>query len=276
MNGLHTLLFLVVSLAAALLFYRLWLWQQRSLIGRRPFPAAWEEILYRQLPLYRRLPPPLKNRLRQKIQLFLWDKNFEGCGGQQITDEVRVTIAGQACMLLIGRRGPIYPKLFSILVYPSAFVQGEGLFLEGDPNAIHLGESWQHGTVILAWDSVQRGARNAEDGQNVAIHEFAHQLDQADGEADGAPLLDSRSAYATWAPTFQKEYDRLQKRLEQRRDTFFDAYGATHPAEFFAVVSETFFEKPNQMKEKHPDLYREVRSYYRVDPITWIAPEEEP
>ena len=132
-----------------------------------------------------------------------------------------------------------------------------------------LGESWGHGSVVLAWDSVQRGAHNMHDGLNVALHEFAHQLDQEDGAADGAPILPARGAYASWARVLSREYERLQRRTEKHRETLIRSYGATHPAEFFAVATETFFEKPRQLRRKRPELYEELKSYYRVDPEAW-------
>jgi Mlc titration factor MtfA (ptsG expression regulator) len=146
------------------------------------------------------------------------------------------------------------------------------MFGSDNGESTRLGESWDCGVVVLSWNSVIGGARNFEDGHNVAFHEFAHQLDQEDGVADGAPILGARSAYAAWAQVFSREYKTLVKRTRRGRKDIMDRYGATNPAEFFAVATETFFEKPRQMKEKHPQLFDEMKRYYRVDPADWLGP----
>jgi Mlc titration factor MtfA (ptsG expression regulator) len=142
-----------------------------------------------------------------------------------------------------------------------------GLIIEG--KSVRLGESWQNGPVVLTWDSVTGGARNIQDGRNVVFHEFAHQLDQEDGDADGAPILESRSAYRTWAAVLGEEYDNLRDKTRRRRRSVIRKYGATNPAEFFAVATEAFFEKPKQMQKRCPDLYEELKSYYHLDPLQW-------
>lgn len=229
----------------------------------QPFPAAWDEILRRNLPPYARLRPELREELQRDTRLFLLEKSFEGCGGQTIDDEVRVTIAAQACMLLLNRQEKCYPRLKSIVVYPSTYVAGAG-------TSVRLGESWSHGTVVLAWDSVRGGARNFQDGRNVTMHEFAHQLDQEDGYGNGAPILEERSAYSAWARVFSREFEHHQRRVRKGKRTVMDRYGATNPAEFFAVASETFFEKPRQLQKKHPELYAELERYYNVSPLDWV------
>jgi len=175
-------------------------------------------------------------------------------------------------MLLLNRKTDGYPKLYSVLVYPSTYVAGgKGFFGNtSQPKSVRLGESWGHGTVVLSWDSVKQGAFNFKDGHNVTMHEFAHQLDQADGVADGAPVLEDRSAYTTWAAVFSREFSRLQEKKRKRKPSLLDKYGATNPAEFFAVVTESFFEKPKQFQKKHPELYEALQDYYKVDPVEWI------
>lgn len=159
----------------------------------------------------------------------------------------------------------------SIIVYPSAYVTGQkGLFGDHQEKSVRLGESWVHGTVVLSWDSVKTGAANFNDGQNVTMHEFAHRLDQADGTSDGAPILEHSSAYASWARVLSKEYEQLQRSAgKKRRKTVLSKYGATNPAEFFAVATEAFFEKPKSLMKKHPELYEELMSFYKVDPREW-------
>jgi len=246
---------------------------RRRLALRRPFPDEWRAILQKTLPPYANLAPEMREELHQDIQLFLGDKAFEGCGGLEITDEIRVTIAAQACMLLLNRQDTCYPKLRTVLVYPTTyFAGGNGLF--GGKNAnrsARLGESWGTGAVVLSWNNVKRGAYNFSDGHNVTMHEFAHQLDQEDGAADGAPILEGRSAYSTWARVFSREFERLQAKARKRRRSVLDAYGATNAAEFFAVATECFFEKPRQLQRKHPELYEELRDYYKVHPVEWAT-----
>ena len=244
---------------------------RRRLALQVPFPNSWEEILNNNLPPYAKLSDDHRQQLQQQMKIFLAEKAFEGCGGLTITDEIKVTIAAQACMLLLDRPGDCYPKLSSVLVYPTAYVvEGKGLFNHNSKEkSVRLGESWGHGTVVLAWDSVKHGARNFKDSRNVTMHEFAHQLDQEDGVADGAPILEERSAYSSWAAVFSKEFERLQIKKKKHKRTVLNKYGATNPAEFFAVATESFFEKPKQLRKKHPDLYAELQEYYKVDPIEW-------
>jgi len=267
------LLFLLVGLSV-------WAWffindvrrkQKRRMLLSTPFPPAWDVILKKNLPPYGKLSPGLRQQLHEATRIFIAEKSFEGCGGLTLTDEIKVTIAAQACMLLLNREVKYYPKLYSVLVYPSTYVAGTRHTIRGQPNeaSVRLGESWHAGAVVLAWDSVKHGAANFNDGHNVTMHEFAHQLDQHYGAADGAPDLADRSAYSAWARIFSKEYELLRRKTAKGRKTVMDAYGATNPAEFFAVATETFFEKPVQLKRNHPELYEELFSFYRVNPIEW-------
>lgn len=171
-----------------------------------PFPAEWSAILKDNLPPYNKISPQLQQQLHDYVRIFILEKSFEGCGGLTLNDEIKVTISAQACMLLLNRNCDCYPKLYSVLVYPSTYVVGTNNSLDSHPSdvSVRLGESWNIGTVVLAWDSVKRGAVNFRDGHNVAMHEFAHQLDQEDGRADGAPILEIRSAYSAWSQVFFK------------------------------------------------------------------------
>jgi len=245
--------------------------RQRRRALAKPLPQAWIDIIKKNLPPYAKLSAQMQQQLERYTQEFLYDKSFEGCGGLELDDEIRVTIAAQACLLLLNRQVRNYPKLGSVLVYPSSYVvkneQGQG--------SVRLGESWRTGAVVLAWDSVKQGAKNFADGHNLVIHEFAHQLDQEDGAGDGAPILSNTSSYATWAQVLSKEYQRLCTRVDKGKGadkgkkTLIDSYGATNPAEFFAVASETFFEKPQQLRRKHPELFDELHKFYQVDPSAW-------
>ncbi len=240
--------------------------QRRRQALAQPFPAEWQTIIQQNLPPYSKLSPDLQRQLQGYTQEFLYDKSFEGCGGLDLTNEIKVTIAAQASLLLLNRKVRTYPKLFSVLVYPSTYMVKN----EMEVDSVRLGESWRTGAVVLAWDSVKQGAANFADGHNLVIHEFAHQLDQEDGAGDGAPVLAGHSSYAVWAQVLSKEYERLCARVDKGKNTVMDAYGATNPAEFFAVASETFFEKPEQLHLKYPELFDELRKFYQVDPREWL------
>ena len=239
--------------------------RQRRHVLARPFPGEWAEIVEKNLPPYLKLSAEMQRQIQQYTKEFLYDKSFEGCGGLVLDDEIRVTIASQASLLLLNRKVRCYPKLCSVLVYPSAYVVKK----ENDEKSVRLGESWKSGAVVLAWDSVKHGAANFADGHNLVIHEFAHQLDQEDGSGDGAPILAGPTRYAPWARVLSKEYARHCKRVGSGKKSVMDAYGAVNPAEFFAVASETFFEKPRQLKMKQAELYDELKQFYQVDPLEW-------
>jgi len=264
---------LVVLVAFALYFY-LTRWRKSELLAR-PFPASWQSILATRLPVYSFLSPQEQTRLQQLIKQFIADKQFYGCGGLVITDEIRVTIAAEACLLLLNKGGAIYPKLASVLVYPTGFLvereqhQPDGTVASGEHSL--LGESWSNGKVILSWDDVEKGAADFTDGHNVVLHEFAHQLDAESGSTNGAPPL-RRNSYKAWASVFTENFEDLRASRLRGHETVMDQYGATNPAEFFAVATETFFEKPRQLHDKYPDLYDELERYYQIDPRGWSAP----
>jgi Mlc titration factor MtfA (ptsG expression regulator) len=261
---------LAIVLALWIPGYRL-----RKALGA-PFPPEWVEILERNIQVYRNLPMPLRLQLRSLIKQFLHQKHFSGAAGLEITDEIRVTIAAQASMLQLNRPGDLYPRLRYIVVYPSAFVvsrpQADDSGIVSQQERGLLGESWQNGKVILAWDNVLQGARNFVDGRNVVLHEFAHQLDSESGMADGAPLLAGKSSYRSWAAALSHEFEALQKDMRIGRHSLMDHYGATNPAEFFAVATETFFEQPARMAEHHAELFEVLSRYYRIDPRDWLKP----
>lgn len=246
---------------------------RRKRLKSRPFPEAWRRILERNVPYYECLPPDCRRKLEGLIQVFLGEKAFEGAGGLVVTDEMRVTIAGQACILLLNRSDEIFPTLRTIILYPSAYRVKEA---HRGPDGVEIsrldirhGESWQHGVVVLSWDDVLRGAARVDDGENLVFHEFAHQLDAEGGEADGAPYLPHRSMYEPWAEVLSREYRSLHRDLATHRETYLKPYGAKSPAEFFAVVTELFFERPHEMRERHPDLYAQLSLFYNQDPARY-------
>lgn len=243
--------------------------RRRKKLREEPFPAAWLAIIERNVALFQKLSADDKAELCAHVQVFLAEKTFEGCNGLHVTDEIRVTIAAQACLLLLHRETDYYPELARILVYPRAYVATERHVENGvviEEKVVRAGESWTRGVVVLSWDDVLKGGRDPADGHNVVLHEFAHQLDQEDGEADGAPVLSQRGAYAPWARVLGAEYLGLRSAERRHEKTLLDKYGAQNPAEFFAVATETFFERPRQMQRLHPELYEELKHYYKQDP----------
>jgi Mlc titration factor MtfA (ptsG expression regulator) len=264
---------IVGSIAALLIAFwgakrwRLWRVQQQ------PFPAAWLRILEQRLPPYRYLPPDLQEQLQQLVKMFLYRKTFVGCAGLEVTDEMRVTIAAEACLLLLNRTTNEYHDLGWIYIYPNEFVARKetrdeaGVVSHGKVGL--LGESWTNGRVILSWDDVEQGVRDFTDGRNVVLHEFAHQLDHETGTTNGTPMLRGAHAYKTWASVFATEFAELQRQAAYGERDLLDHYGATNPAEFFAVATETFFEQPLAMRERHAALYEQLKEYYKLDPATW-------
>ncbi len=245
---------------------------RRRRLRRQPFPPKWRAILQRNLPFFGRISDADRGELESLIAIFIAEKSFEGCGGLEIDDEVRVTIAGQACLLLLHRKTDIYPRLDVILVYPSAVeVEREenNGFIVSAGRRVHLGESWTRGLVILSWDHVLSGARNPSDGDNVTLHELAHQLDSEGGTMDGTPRLRQRARYASWGAVLSEEYAVLRANIQRGRRSDIDAYGATNEAEFFAVITEMFFEQPIPMRRRHPELYAELAAFFRQDPASW-------
>lgn len=258
---------------AALVAPPLWRRYRRHQLARQPFPQAWRRILRRRVPQVAQLPADLQLRLKGLIQIFLAEKPIIGCAGLEVSDEMRVTIAAQACLPLLGATRGMYPALRQVLLYPGAFmvdrpVNAPGGVLQDQRRAL-AGESWVQGQVLLSWRDVVMDAADPADGQNVVVHEFAHQLDQLKGFANGAPLLRSREAYERWSRVMTAEYKALQWRSAQGDAGLLSAYGATDPAEFFAVASEVFFEQPRELAALHPALYGELAAYYRLDPLSW-------
>jgi Mlc titration factor MtfA (ptsG expression regulator) len=250
-----------------------WRSHRRWRLRQQPFPLAWRRILRRRVPQVARLPADLQLRLKGLMQVFLAEKPFIGCNGLEVTDEMRVTIVAQACLLILNRRTDYFANLRRILVYPGAFivdrVRTDGAGVLQDGRQVLSGESWSQGQVILSWDDVVDGASVVDDGRNVVIHEFAHQLDQQNGPANGAPMLGGRRRRERWARVLSEEFARLQEVAGRSETSLLSHYGATNPAEFFAVASEVFFEQPARMAGEHPELFRELSRFYRVNPLSW-------
>lgn len=258
---------------------------RRARLARQPFPAAWRAILRRHVPLVQRLPADQRLRLQKLVQRFVAEVPFIGCAGQVVDDDVRVTIAAQACLLLLGRGGG-FDGLREVLVYPGAFavdrVHAGAAGVQHERREVLAGEAHGRGTVVLSWQDALAGAADAGDGRNVVIHEFAHRLDQDHGPANGAPWLGPKQDYAQWSRVLGAEFAALRARAEEAEDGaggeggdgesgpgLIPAYGATDAAEFFAVASEVFFERGADLQREHAALYEQLRRAYRVDPAAW-------
>jgi len=272
-----TVAFILLSVIFFLIIFYVVFWPRLrvKLIKQREFPSDWAMTIESILPFYRNMPDILQQRLRDLIQVFLTDKNFVGCAGQEITDRLKLTVASQACLIALNQSDNPYPQLRTILVYPSTFVVTRQTADENGVVSTHnqavLGESWEQGKVVLAWDNVAHGVTDFTDGRNVVIHEFAHQLDHGSGATNGAPLLHTSGAYKKWAQVLGNEFQNLQRQAATGAEPLLDRYGATNPAEFFAVASETFFECPVALRQHHQELYEVLAEYYRLDPENWLS-----
>jgi MtfA peptidase len=254
-----------------LFFYRGW---RRDRQLQEPFPEPWRQLLKSRVPLYSRLPAELKNQLERHVQLFLAEKSFYGCDGFEVDDTVRLTVAGHACLLIIARHFSDFDDVSSILVYPDAYhvraVESDGLVVS-ESNQIRAGEASSHGQVVLAWTECEEGSEGTmgPDGDhNVILHEFAHQLDYLDGTADGAPPLSGEQAQQ-WQQTMTRAYEHLRHSLRHHQKPWLDPYGATEPAEFFAVLTEIFFQQPAHLSREQPEVYQALVGFYRIDPLSF-------
>ena len=226
--------------------------------------------MVQRLPFYRALDDRGQGRIRDDLRVLVAEKDWEGCGGLELTDEIRVTIAAQASLLLLNIEHEYFKGVNTILVYPSAYKtaphrDAAGVVSEGQAN---LGEAWRGGPVVLAWDASLQGALHPRDGHNLVLHEFAHKLDMLDGLADGTPPLDSESQFKSWVETMSREFQQLRDAAKTGHATVLDTYGATNPAEFFAVATECFFEKAKKLQQRHATLYACLKDYYHQDPAS--------
>ena len=254
-------------------------WRLRRALST-PLPKAALETLAHNVAQYRGMPTDLQRQLQALVRQFLHQKTFVGCAGLEVTDEMRITIAGHACLLLLNRHSRVYPGLDTILVYPDAFVaprkEVDAAGVVHDAPRGLLGESWGDGRVLLSWEHVRRAGHHAPGAQNVVLHEFAHQLDSESGSNNGAPYLGSVESYQSWSAVLSHAFEALRHdamfgHREDGEGLVLDHYGATSPAEFFAVATESFFEQPWALAARHPALFGEFSKYYRVDPREWCA-----
>lgn len=273
--------FLGILILALIIWLRLLFARKNKRIKtmNRPFPPEWGDILKENVALYRRLSDDLKGKLYGCINLFLEEKSFEGCAGLQIDDKIKLVIAALACIPLLGKKAYCYPSVSMVLVYPSAYVGEEASLLGNqlikDEESVRLGEAWLHGTVVLSWDDVIEDAAFC-DGENVVIHEFAHQIDAADGVFDFMEEASfSGRDVAHWKKLLNAEFMRLKSDARYGRRGVIDDYGAESEAEFFAVITETFFTAPLDFRDEHPELYSMLKKFYTLDPARWCPGENQ-
>ena len=262
----------LLILIGGFLAWRAWSkrqWQQEVLASRLT-DEEWR-IIRAQVPLIRKLPPSLKEPFEGKVALFLNQVDLVGCDGLEVTDDMALSIAGQAALLVVGTEA-WYKHLTTVLIYPGAFKSKQTLqdgYVVTEEEVVRLGESWSRGPVVLSWRDVQQGGLNDSDGLNVVLHEFAHQLDDLSGQTDGAPPMADGQSFARWAQVIVAAYDRHVANTQAGRRTVIDAYGATSHEEFFAVAVELFFEKPHALQEAEPEVYAQLSKLLNVDPASW-------
>lgn len=250
--------------------------RRRRRLRSQPFPDTWQRVLQRNLHQYSNLSNAERAKLQGDVQILVAEKNWEGCAGQAIDEQVQVTIASQVALMTLGMKDEYFDMVLSILVYPAGYlapektVIGTGVVLEGE--AGREGEAWYRGPVVLSWPEVLAGGQSENGGHNLVIHEFAHQLDMQNGRvADGVPLVANPQQAERWHAVIDGEYRRLVMRCQQGRPTVLDYYGATHIAELFAVACEQFFQRPRLLEQYHGELYGLLRDYFGQDPVRWGA-----
>lgn len=269
--AIAAILAVAVAVLAALLLPPLVRRRRRARAFAQSLPASMQAAINRNVPITRALPAPLARRLEGLTLTFLREKSFVGCNGLEMTDEIRATIAAQACLLLLGRAGH-YDDLRSILVYPGAFwVEDE---VHDDDGLVTRrrrelsGEAWDSQRIILSWEDVAETAQRPADGYNVVLHEFAHYLD---AEGRGLAAGNGRTLEA-WHAALVAEFDALCDAVDRGEATFIDPYAAEDEVEFFAVASEEFIECAAQLRDAHPRLYTLLCEFYGIDPAGWTDP----
>jgi len=248
---------------------------RRALAARRLRKSRIPELRWRnaisQLSVLQHLSHAEQHTLRELASQFLRVKTITGAGELLPDENMRILIAAQACLLILNLDLSYYDGWHEIIVYPDTFVvhretfDAAGLVHEA-PQALG-GEAWSRGPVILSWADARPGTLPHGDGSNVILHEFAHKLDMLNGAANGMPPLHKIMNRETWTAVFQRAYDALQQRLANQQPSLIDPYAAENPAEFFSVCSELFFENPRKLLHVYPDLYEQLRLFYRQDPV---------
>lgn len=250
-------------------------WRRRRIQQHDTLPeTAWRDVVA-SLPLLGGLSGEELNRLRELVAVFLREKELAAAGGYGLSGDMRLKIAAQACLPILNLGLDYYAGWVSVIVYPDEFVP-EHEFMD-EYGVVHLvrepmiGESWERGPVILSAADVERSGEH--DGVNVVIHEFAHKLDMLNGVPDGFPPLHREMERSAWTQAFTAAFDDFGAKVESGAETLIDPYAAESPAEFFAVVSEAFFEIPHALRREYPEVYRQLAAFYRQDPVARMGEE---
>lgn len=243
--------------------------RRRKKILAQSWPEGWDLHLQRNVRLTWQMSDEQTQALKARVKVFVVEKHWEGCDGLELTQEMQVTIAAQACLMLLGVNDYYFDNVKSVLIYPKAFQRQTSDGVSDGQSQYRAGEAWQGGPIILSWKDSLQGGRNEDDGRNVVIHEFAHALDGLDGEMGGSVMFNDQESAQAWSRVVEAGFAELCEAKETNRRTLLDHYGATNRAEFFAVASETFFEQPRELSEEHGELFGLLKKYYRVDPIAW-------
>ncbi|WP_348820429.1 M90 family metallopeptidase [Fontimonas sp. SYSU GA230001] len=260
----------LIAFALAIAALLGWMFRPRKARPRYVPPEGWRATLRTSVPQARLVPADLQALYERQVERFLREKRFVGCNGLVVDDEMRIAIAGLACLLVLRPQAGVFPLVHDVLIYPDRFFVTYGepdeLGLVSDDPVEQLGESWEGERVILSWADIDAALHGDE--VNVVAHEFAHQLDDETPETEGAPALRD---YTRWSEVMQREFKRLQR---HRRPPVLDPYGAESPGEFFGVVTEAFFQRGVELRRHHAELYDLLRDYYRLDPAQqrlWTA-----
>ena len=256
--------------------------RRRRRILARPFPEQWDRWITANVYHDRRLTPLQRARLRRLVHVFVTEKHWEGCGGLDLTDEIKVTIAAQACLLVVGMSEDLhFDHVLSVLVYPAAYVApethvGRSITVVDEGGQARLGEAWWRGPVVLSWSDARDSGQMRSPGQNVVLHEFAHQLDMMNGRTvDGTPLLHTEQQLERWINVLGPAFEQLVDECKHHRHGFIDCYGATNSGEFFAVLTETYFELPHRLLHHHPEIYDVLRDFFGLDPALWEGVDDD-
>jgi len=244
-----------------------------------PLTERQKQVIREQVPITATLPALIWPKYEDKIQRFLRQIDFIGCDDFEVTEEVELAIAAQAC-LLVANTDAWYYRLRTVLIYPGAYksrvTEFDGTVMH-EYEAVRLGESWPGGPVVLSWQHSEEGAMDTADGHNLVLHEFAHQIDDTSGQTDSVPLLRNGQSYKDWRTAFASAYERHVENVKKGRLTVLDEYGADDMVEFFAVAVEAFFEKPDQLKREEPEVYTQLSMLFALDPVSWtLQPGADP
>ncbi len=243
--------------------------RRRRRLVALPFPLPWSDVLSSNVAFYHALQESEQLKLCDDLRIFISETDWEGCGGLELTDEIKVTVAAQACILTLALSVDLYRRVQTILVYPSAYVAQDERAGGLQSDSPRLGEAHYRGPVILSWDDVLHGGRHPHSGQNLVFHEFAHQLDMLDGSVNGTPPLRSRAEAERWQQIMTREFRHLRNDSVHGHVTLLDQYGAQNEGEFFAVCTESFFTRSRALKHRHHALYELFRDYFKQDPAAW-------